>query len=298
MAIHEAIQPGQGRSSFLRRAPRLGLRLLARNPNMSIGILILGTMGIIAIFAPVIDRYDPLRLAVTDRLMSPDSEHWFGTDSFGRDLYSRTIHGARLSLLVGASVVAIAAIAGEIIGLIAGYDRRMDAVLMRIVDAIMAFPGLLLALALIAMLGSSIQNVVIAISVNAIPSIARVVRSSVLSLRERPFVEAARATGAPTWRILLVHIAPNTLGPVTIQATFLFAVAMLTEAGLSFIGAGVPDYVPSWGNIVSMGRDQLYNAPWIVVIPGIFLTMTVLAANLVGDGLRDILDPRLRGTRT
>ncbi len=298
MAVYDAVQSGHGRYRMLRRAPRLGIRLLARNPNMSIGLLILGVMGVVAIFAPFIDRYDPLRLAVEDRLMSPNSEHWFGTDSFGRDLYSRTVHGAKLSLLVGASVVVIAAIAGEILGLIAGYDRRMDAVLMRIVDGIMAFPGLLLALALIAMLGSSIQNVIIAISVNAIPSIARVVRSSVLSLRERPFVEAARATGVPTWRILLVHIAPNTLGPVTIQATFLFAVAMLTEAGLSFIGAGVPDYVPSWGNIVSMGRNQLYNAPWIVVIPGIFLTMTVLAANLVGDGLRDMIDPRLRGTRT
>ena len=187
MALYDAVQTGQARQSLLRRAPRLGLRLLTRNPNMTIGLLILGVMGVVAIFAPLIDRYDPLRLAVVDRLTSPNAEHWFGTDSFGRDLYARTVHGARLSLLVGASVVAIAAVAGEVIGLIAGYDRRMDAVLMRIIDAIMAFPGLLLALALIAMLGSSVQNVVIAISVNAIPSIARVVRSSVLSLRERPF---------------------------------------------------------------------------------------------------------------
>ena len=196
MAVYDAVQAEPGTQGFLRRAPWLGLRLIARNPNMSIGLLILGVMGVVAIFAPFIDRYDPLRLAVTDRLMSPNSEHWFGTDSFGRDLYSRTVHGARLSLLVGASVVAVAAVTGEILGLIAGYDRRLDAVIMRIVDGIMAFPGLLLALALIAMLGSSVQNVIIAISVNAIPSIARVVRSSVLSLRERPFVEAARATGS------------------------------------------------------------------------------------------------------
>ncbi len=278
----------------LRRVPGI----LAYNPNLTIGMTILGIAGIVAIIAPFIDRYDPLRLVVEDRLLPPGWEHWFGTDSFGRDLYARSVHGARLSLLIGASVVVAVAISGEAIGLVAGYDRRMDAVIMRVVDAIQAFPGLLLALALIAVLGSSVQNVIIAISVSAMPSLARVVRSTVLSLRERPFVESARAIGAPTRRILFVHIAPNTLGPVTIQATFLFAVAMLTEAGLSFIGAGVPDYVPSWGNIISVGRNHLYNAPWIVVIPGVFLTLTVLAANLVGDGLRDILDPRLRGTRS
>ncbi len=282
----------------LKRRLRSSARVVTYNPNLSIGLLILGFAGVVAILAPFIDRFDPLRLAVEQRLTAPGWEHWFGTDSFGRDLYSRTVHGARLSLLIGASVVAAVTISGELLGLIAGYDRRMDSVIMRIVDGVMAFPGLLLALALIAMLGSSVQNVIIAISVSAAPSITRVVRSTVLSLRERPFVESARAIGAPTWRILFVHIAPNTLGPVTIQATFLFAVAMLTEAGLSFIGAGVPDYVPSWGNIISVGRNHLYTAPWIVVIPGVFLTLTVLAANLTGDGLRDMLDPRLRGTRS
>ena len=298
MIITESDQIGRPRLRVFARSLRSLLRVLGRNPNMSIGLLILGIAGFMAVFAPLIDRYDPLRLAVEDRMTAPSARHWFGTDDVGRDLYSRTVHGARLSLLVGASVVVSVAIAGEILGLVAGYDRRADAILMRIVDGVMAFPGLLLALALIAMLGSSIQNVIIAISVTAVPSMTRVVRSSVLSVRERPFVDAARAAGVPTWRILLFHIAPNTLGPVTIQATFLFAMAMLTEAGLSFIGAGVPEYVPSWGNIVSLGRNYLYSAPWIVVIPGVFLTLAVLAANLVGDGMRDILDPRLRGTRS
>lgn len=297
MAPSESGQIERAHRQVLSRAVRSLLRGFARNPNMGIGLIILTIAGSMAVFAPLIDRYDPLRLAVEDRMMAPGPQHWFGTDGVGRDIYSRTVHGARLSLLVGASVVVSVAFMGMIFGLIAGYDRRMDAIIMRVIDGIHAFPGLLLALALIAVLGSSIQNVIIAISVTAVPSMTRVVRSTVLSLRERPFVDAARAAGVPTWQILLVHIAPNTLGPVTIQATFLFAVAMLTEAGLSFIGAGVPEYVPSWGNIVSNGRNYLYTAPWIVVIPGLFLTLTVLAANLVGDGLRDLLDPRLRGTR-
>ena len=298
MAKTVAVDIELARSHSLIRLARSILRLLARNPNMCLGLFILTAAVLMGVFAPFIDRFDPLRLSVQERLTSPNGTHWFGTDDLGRDLYARTIHGARLSLFVGASVVFVVVISGQIIGSVAGFDRRMDAILMRIMDAIMAFPGLLLALALMAMLGASIQNVIIAIGVSTLPSQARVVRSTVLSLRERPFVDAARAMGVPTWRILLFHIAPNTLGPVTIQATFLFAAAMLTEAGLSFIGVGVPDYVPSWGNIVSLGRNFLYTAPWIVIIPGIFLTSTVLAANLVGDGLRDIVDPRLRGTRS
>ena len=250
---------------------------------------------LIAIFAPIIDQNDPMKLDVQNRLSGLSSDNWFGTDQLGRSVFARTIHGTRLSVLVGFSVVGIAAGAGGTLGMIAGYDRRMDAIVMRVLDGVMAFPGLLLALALMAMLGSSVQNVVIAISVSATPSVARVMRSSVLSLRDRPYVEAARAAGAPTWRILLVHVAPNTLAPMTIQITFLLATAMLTEAGLSFIGVGVPPTVPSWGNMVSTGRTFQEIAPWTVLFPGSFLTLTVLAANLVGDGLRDRLDPRLRG---
>ena len=270
-------------------------KFIVRNPSFNVGIVILAVGVLIAIFAPLIDQQDPMKLNVQHRLSGMTSENWFGTDQLGRSVYSRTIHGARLSLLVGFSVVLIAAGAGGVLGMIAGYDRRMDAAIMRILDGVMAFPGLLLALALMAMLGPSVQNVVIAISVSACPSTARVMRSSVLSLRDRSYVEAARAAGAPTWRILLVHVAPNTLAPMTIQTTFLLAIAMLTEAGLSFIGVGVPPTVPSWGNMVSAGRTFQEIAPWIVIFPGVFLTLTVLAANLVGDGLRDRLDPRLRG---
>lgn len=270
-------------------------RYVSQNPNLSFGLLILVTVSLAAIFASVIGQVDPLKLDVQHRLEGPSRSHWFGTDHLGRSVYSRTIHGGRLSLVVGASVVAITTVIGGLLGMIAGYDRRMDALLMRVLDGVMAFPGLLLAMALMAIWGASLQNVIIAISVSASPSMARVMRSAVLSLRERPYVEAARAEGASTWRILMVHIAPNTLAPMTIQTTFLLAIAMLTEAGLSFIGVGVPPSVPSWGNMVSTGRMYQEVAPWVVIFPGVVLTLTVLAANLVGDGLRDKLDPRLRG---
>ena len=194
------------------------------------------------------------------------------------------------------SVVFAVTVAGMVIGMVAGYNRRADAVIMRVMDGLMAIPGLLLAMALLAMLGPSIRNVIIAIAVGSTPNMVRVVRSSVLSLRDQPFVESARAVGDPPWRILLIHVAPNTLAPVTVQATFLFAAAILTEAGLSFIGAGIPPFIPSWGNIISDGRNFLQIAFWIVFFPGTFLAITVLAVNLVGDGIRDAMDSKLRRT--
>ncbi|MXY22165.1 MAG: ABC transporter permease [Dehalococcoidia bacterium] len=260
---------------------------------MLTGFVILSVILFFTIFAGYVDRYDPLKLEPLDRLLAPSLEHWFGTDNTGRDVYSRTIHGGRVSLLVGFSVAILTVCAGMVIGLISGYDRRADIVIQRFMDAIMSFPTLLLALALIAMLGSSITNVIIVITVVDTPRMVRIVRAQVLALREFQFVEAARSIGAPTWRILLLHVAPNTFAPVMVQATFVFATAILVEAGLSFLGLGIPPDLPSWGNILALGRTYLQTAVWVSFFPGLILTISVLAINLVGDGLRDALDPKL-----
>ena len=268
-------------------------RALVKNPNMALGFAILLVMSFFTVFAGSVDRYDPLELNPTDRLMAPGAKHWFGTDTTGRDIYSRTLHGGRVSMLVGFSVAVLTVGAGMVIGLISGYDRRADMIIQRFMDALMSFPTLLLALALIAMLGSSVTNVIIVITVVDTPRMVRIVRSQVLSLREFQFVEAARAIGAPTWRVLLQHVAPNTFAPVIVQATFVFASAVLVEAGLSFLGLGIPPDQPSWGNILALGRTFLQTAVWVAFFPGLVLTITVLAINLVGDGLRDALDPKL-----
>ena len=285
----EAIQPRSRWATGVGNARRA----LAKNPNMLTGFVILAIISFFTIFAGYVDRYDPLKLEPLDRLQSPSLEHWFGTDNTGRDVYSRTIHGGRVSLLVGFSVAILTVCAGMMIGLISGYDRRADIVIQRFMDAIMSFPTLLLALALIAMLGSSITNVIIVITVVDTPRMVRIVRAQVLALREFQFVEAARAIGAPTWRVLLLHVAPNTFAPVMVQATFVFATAILVEAGLSFLGLGIPPDLPSWGNILALGRTYLQTAVWVSFFPGLILTISVLAINLVGDGLRDALDPKL-----
>ena len=282
-----------------RPAPRLGPVLKTvgrgarRNPTMAVGLAILVFVSIIAIIAPLISG-DPVDIVVPERMQSPSGSHWFGTDFLGRDVYARTVHGTRISLIVGITVAVVTAVIGGMIGLVSGYVPRLDAIIMRVMDGLMAIPTILLGLALIAALGPSLQNVIIAIIVVDTPRMVRVVRGSVLSLREQAFVEAARAIGAPTWRILLKHIAPNTVAPTIIQATFIFAVAILTEASLSFLGAGLPPITPSWGNIMGDGRKFIQAAVWIIFFPGLFLSITVLSINLAGDGLRDILDPRLR----
>ena len=285
----EAIQPRSRWAAGVRNAQRA----LLKNPNMLIGFVILSVILFFTIFAGYVDRYDPLKLEPLDRLLAPSLTHWFGTDNTGRDVYSRTIHGGRVSLLVGFSVAILTVCAGMVIGLISGYDRRADIVIQRFMDAIMSFPTLLLALALIAMLGSSITNVIIVITVVDTPRMVRIVRAQVLALREFQFVEAARSIGAPTWRVLLLHVAPNTFAPVMVQATFVFATAILVEAGLSFLGLGIPPDLPSWGNILALGRTYLQTAVWVSFFPGLILTISVLAINLVGDGLRDALDPKL-----
>jgi peptide/nickel transport system permease protein len=268
-------------------------RFIKRNPLMVCGLTLLGLVVLVAVGAPYWGTGDPLELSPIDRLRAPSMSHWFGTDMLGRDLYSRALYGSRISLFVGACVAALSMLAGLTIGLCSGYLRRVDAVVMRIMDGIMAIPAILLAIALMALVSASVRNVIIALTIPEIPRVVRLVRSVVLSLREQAYVEASQATGAGLTRILWRHIMPNTLAPLIVQGTYICASAVIFEAYLSFLGAGTPPEIPSWGNIMAEGRSYVQIAFWIVLFPGMFLALTVLAINLVGDGLRDTLDPKL-----
>ena len=283
------------RRSGLMRVLRAAGRALQRNPNMLLGIVIIAFMSLMALLAPLLTTYDPIRLNVIDRLEGPSGSHWFGTDHLGRDVYTRVVYGARVSLLVGASVAVFTSVAGIFLGLVSGYFPLADAVIMRIMDALMSFPSFLLAIALVATMSPGMWTVIIAITVVDTPRTARVARASVLSLREVDYVLAARALGAPSLRIMFNHILPNCFAPIMVQATFVFAVAILIEAGLSFLGTGVPPEIATWGNIMGDGRRVAKIAAWVIFFPGLFLSLTVLAINLIGDGLRDALDPKLRG---
>jgi peptide/nickel transport system permease protein len=250
-------------------------------------------MVFIAIFAPYLGTVDPTALAPAKRTREPSATYWFGTDMLGRDVYSRVMYGARVSLIVGFSVAALSSIIGSFIGLVSGFIRALDSVVMRVMDGLMSIPPILLAIALMALTRASVQNVIIAISVAEFPRVSRLIRGVVLSLREQPFVEAAVASGTRLPMIIIKHILPNTLAPLMVNATFICASAMITEAALSFIGAGTPPIVPSWGNIMAEGRALWQVKPYIVFFPAVFLSITVLSVNLLGDGLRDALDPRL-----
>ena len=272
-------------------------RALGRNPNMAAGLFILVFVSVLAIFAVQIGNVGgrhPNQTQAMVRLSSPSGEFWFGTDAVGRDIYARAIHGSRLSLRVGASVAAITVVAGAIFGILTGYYKRLDDVIMRFMDGLMAIPGFILALSLVALLGPSVKNVVIAIAIADTPGLVRIVRSSVLSLREQQFIDAANAIGASELRILVRHIFPQLVGPLIVQGTFIFAIAILSEAGLSFLGVGVPPNIPSWGNMMGENRLYMQVAVWTLFFPGLFIAFTVLGVNLLGDGLRDNLDPRLR----
>jgi len=245
------------------------------------------------VLAPYLGTVDPTALAPVRRTRPPSAEYWFGTDMLGRDVYSRVIYGARVSLIVGFAVASIASAVGLAIGLVSGFVRWADAVLMRVMDGLMSIPPILLAVALMALTRGSVGNVITAITIAEIPRVSRLVRSVVLSLREQPYVDAAVAAGTRTPIILWRHILPNTLAPMTVQATYICASAMIIEAILSFIGAGTPPIIPSWGNIMADGRALWQVKPFLVFFPAAFLSITVLAVNLVGDGLRDALDPRM-----
>jgi peptide/nickel transport system permease protein len=264
-----------------------------RHRTVLIGAALLVLLIAAAVFAPLLASADPAAMSPIKRLRPPGDEFWFGTDSLGRDLYSRVLYGARVSLIVGFAVAFLSTAVGLAIGLVSGFARRADAVLMRIMDGLMAIPPILLAIALMALTRASMGNVILAITVAEIPRVTRLVRSVVLTLREQPFIEAAHAVGTPVWRILLRHILPNTVPPLIVQATYICASAIIIEAILSFLGAGMPPNVPSWGNVIAEGRTLFQVAAYIVIVPSIFLSLTVLAVNLIGDGLRDALDPRL-----
>lgn len=268
------------------------LKLMRRHPTIPLGATVLVAMVAIAVLAPVLGTMDPTATSLARRLREPSAQFPFGTDMLGRDLYSRVLYGARISLLVGFSVAIFSSLGGLLLGLVAGFIKRVDVVVMRIMDGLMSIPSILLAIALMALTKGSVINVIVALTIVEIPRVTRLVRSTVLSLREQPYVEAATAAGASTPRIIFRHILPNSLSPLIVQATYICAAAMVTEAVLSFIGAGTPPITPSWGNIMAEGRTLWQLKFYIVLIPAAFLSATVLAVNLLGDGLRDALDPR------
>ena len=277
-----------------------GWRTLRANVRRSVALrvgifVVLGVLAVAAA-APAIAPYDPIANDLRARLQAPSSAHLFGTDDFGRDVFSRVVWGTRISLLVAAIVVAVAALGGALVGLVSGYvGGRLDDLVMRVIDVLLAFPALLLALAVMAALGSSLVNVIVAVAVAFLPRFARLQRSVVLSVREREFVMAAEALGIPRLRILWRHVMPNCLAPVIVMSTVSAADAILVEASLSFLGLGVQPPAPTWGAVISDGRSFMQNAPWISGLSGVAIMATVLGLNLLGDGARDVLDPTLRG---
>jgi peptide/nickel transport system permease protein len=275
--------------------PKKGLHRAFRHRSAVIGGVVVAFILVVALIAPLISTHDPLFLDPVARLTAPGNDgHILGTDNFGRDTYSRVVYGSRVSLLVGFGVATGTAVFGTLIGLVAGYFKKVDAWIMRVMDGLMAFPGVILAVAIMAAVGPSVSNVIFALTVVDTPRLARVVRSVVLAVRELQYIEAAHAIGLGTPRILFRHILPNCLAVLTVQSTFIFAQAVLGEAGLSFLGVGTPPYIPSWGNMLGEARAYIANAPWTMLAPGAALMFGVLGLNLLGDGVRDLLDPRLR----
>jgi peptide/nickel transport system permease protein len=280
-------------AALIRRPSRHPLlEFVRRHPTIVVGSAILAFMAAMAIAAPWIAG-DPIAFQPIDRLQGPSAAFWFGTDNLGRDVFARTVYGARISLIVGLAVATLAIALGLVVGLFAGFYRALDGVIMRVMDGVMAIPSILLAIALVALTEASIEIVIVAIAIPEIPRVVRLVRSIVLTVREQAYVDAAIATGTRGARILFRHVLPGTVPPLIVQATYIVASAVLTEAALSFLGAGVPPEIPTWGNMISSGRLFLQIAPWPIFFPGICLAILVLAVNLLGDGLRDRLDPRL-----
>lgn len=274
-------------------APTPLWRRLLNHRSFMVGATLFGAIVLMALLADLIAPHDPLRNNFRYRLGAPNDVHWLGTDRAGRDVLSRIVHGSQVSLRIGLMVVLVTGVCGAVIGGLAGYFRHLDNVVMRVMDAMMAFPGILLAIAIAAVLGPSEFNAVLALSITYTPRTARVARAAVLVVREMPYVEAARAVGAGHARILLTHVLPNGLTPLIVQLSYIFAIAILAEAVLSFIGVGPPPPMPTFGNIIADGRDFVQEAPWICLYPGLAIAVAVLGLNLIGDGLRDALDPRL-----
>ncbi|PWL18915.1 peptide ABC transporter permease [Falsochrobactrum shanghaiense] len=269
------------------------LRRLFGNRAILLGALILLIVVLAALLAPWVSPYAPNKLSIVNKLQEPSWAHFFGTDEFGRDIFSRAIYAGRISLLVSLGVVVISTIIGVILGVAAGYFRKLDTPISRLLDAMMSFPDILLAIALVAALGPSLITVIIALGITYAPRLARIVRGSTLVIREMPYIEAAVSLGLPTWQILLRHVLLNLASPILVQATFVFASAMLAEASLSFLGVGVSADMPTWGTMLASGREYMNNAPWLMLFPGLAIVFSVLSLQLVGDGLRDLVDPRL-----
>jgi peptide/nickel transport system permease protein len=276
-----------------RRSRNPVIRAIKRHPTIVLGGGLLAIMIAISIAAPLLTSRDPIELDVIARMKPPSAEYWFGTDPYGRDVFARTLYGGRVSLIVGISVAIASTVIGLAIGLVSGYFRTADAIIMRVMDGLMAIPGILLAIAMMALMRASIEVVIIAITVPEIPRVVRLVRSLVLTIREQPYVQAAVSVGTKLPRLLVKHILPNTVAPIIVQATYICASAVLIEAYLSFLGVGTPPEIPSWGNIIAEGRLYVQLAFWNILFPGLFLGTMVLAINILGDGLRDMLDPRL-----
>ncbi len=277
------VTPGAGRRFWV---------FCRRNPTIVLGAALLAAMTAVAVAAPWIAG-DPRLMTPTNRLQAPSATFWFGTDNLGRDVYARSVYGAQISLLVGLSVAIVSVVVGLAIGLAAGYYRRVDGVVMRVMDGLMAIPAILLAIALVSLNKASVWIVIVAISIPEIPRVVRLVRSVVLTTREQPFIEAAVGGGSRDLKIIARHILPSTVAPLIVQATYVTASAILIEAALSFLGAGVPPEIPTWGNMIASSRLFLARAPWTIFFPGAALALVILAVNLMGDGLRDRLDPRL-----
>lgn len=267
------------------------------SPGLIMGLTVFILIVMAAIIIPAVANVDPNAMAIADRLKGPSLKHPFGTDEFGRDLMIRVLYGARVSLLAGGTVALLSCALGTVIGIYASYFKILDHILMRICEGLIAIPGVLLAIALMAALGASNLNVIIALTIVYTPSVARIVRSSALVTREQPYVEAAKVQGAGSGRILRKLILPGVISPLTVQASFIFAQAIISEASLSFLGAGIPAPAASWGNILQGSKQVLQKAPWTVIFPGLAVVLCVLSLNLLGDGLRDYLDPRTAGRK-
>ena len=271
------------------------LRRLAAHRSFQIGAILILLLALAAIFAPVLSGIDPSSMKVRFRFKPPSAAFPFGTDNFGRDIFTRVLYGARVSLWIGLAVAAMSGLCGAIIGILAAQFRSLDSILMRFMDALMSFPAILLALGITAALGPRMESVIIALTVAYVPAGVRIVRASALVVRELDYVEAARIAGASHFRIMFRHILPNSVGPLLVHVTFVFAYSILAEAALSFLGVGVQPPTPSWGNIIAEGRDYATQAWWVMLFPGLGISLAALGLNLLGDGLRDILDPRLKG---
>jgi peptide/nickel transport system permease protein len=295
-AKHPGEHSGRSSSSALRTALRHTRKIFFRNVLVATGTIVIAVFVVAAILAPELTPYDPLRSNIRARLQAPSALHLLGTDGFGRDVITRIIYGARISLSIAAIVVVLTTIASSILGLLTVWFRSLDNVIMRTMDVFMSIPSLILAIALMGFLGADVRNLIIAVTLTQTPRMTRVARSAFLTVRELDYVSAAQALGSSSIRIMLRHIYPNGMAPIVVQATFLFAHVILVESGLSFLGIGTPPPTPSWGLMLAEGREHMRTAWWLTVVPGLSIMSIVIALNLLGDGLRDLLDPRLRGS--